>query len=230
MCLFLIISLFVLMFLFYYFLLSWLKFIISAILLAILVGSFILIYQFLKIVKLYSINRDYVLDELFKKAEIVFTIEEKTDNNSLEQIKNKYEEALEGIGDILEYETKIKKKFISVKDVLSRIRDLNKDIIKNLGENPKVFEKFAFTKDYFEDNKKSKFVTKFILRNIPKTYLSPLLAPFNQIERTLITALESGNYEISKSSLSYLYYLLLNFSELKDHELFVEIILGVRGR
>ncbi len=232
-CLFLIISLFVLMFLFYYFLLSWLKFIISAILLVILVGSFILIYQFFKLFKNYSLNIDYIFDKLFNEAKEITNIniedkENKEKNEkTIEQIKNRYIKALEGIGDVLVVEVKEKRNFEKVKGILDKIRE---EIVKDLLSKPKLLKKIAFTENYIEDNKKNIFVTEFILRNKPKTYLSPLLAPFNQIERTIKTALESGNYEISKFSLYNLYYLLSDFSESEDYELFVKIILDLNNK
>lgn len=143
-------------------------------------------------------------------------------NYALKQIK--FIETLEGIGDILVFETKFRKN----KDViqgLSNITDIIKKFLSIQKDDPDKFERLLLSQEFFELYKKNKREAELRLAFYPEKQLISFSTAVNQILRIHEAAIEVKNNEISIHAAYNLYRLLDDFSRTTNNDLFVNQIL-----
>jgi len=141
---------------------------------------------------------------------------------ALKQIK--FIETLEGIGDILVFETKFRKN----KDViegLSRIADIIKQFLSIQKGDPDKFERLLLSQEFFELYKKNKKEAELRLAFYPGKHLISFSTAVNQILRIHEAAIEVKNNEISIHAAYNLHRLLDDFSRTPNNALFVNQIL-----
>jgi len=141
---------------------------------------------------------------------------------ALKQIK--FIETLEGIGDILVFETKFRKN----KDViegLSRIADIIKKFLSIQKDDPDKFDRLLLSQEFFELYKKNKKEAELRLAFYPEKHLISFSTAVNQILRIHEAAIEAKNNEISIHAAYNLHWLLDDFSRTPNNGLFVNQIL-----
>ena len=141
---------------------------------------------------------------------------------ALKQIK--FIETLEGIGDILVFETRFRKN----KDViegLSRITDIIKKFLSIQKDDPDKFERLLLSQEFFELYKKNKKEAELRLAFYPEKQLISFSTAVNQILRIHEAAIEVKNNEISIHAAYNLHWLLDDFSRTTNNGLFVNQIL-----
>ena len=141
---------------------------------------------------------------------------------ALKQIR--FIETLEGIGDILVFETKFRKN----KDViegLSKITDIIKKFLSIQKDDPDKFERLLLSQEFFELYKKNKKEAELRLAFYPEKQLISFSTAVNQILRIHEVAIEVKNNEISIHAAYNLHWLLDDFSRTTNNALFVNQIL-----
>lgn len=133
-------------------------------------------------------------------------------------------QALEGIGDILIFETKRQKNKL-VLDGLQKISDLVKKIFEIQQSDPDKFEQLVVSQDFFELYKKNEKEAKFRLAFFPEKYLISFSTAINQITRVYESAINSQNEEISRFAVSHINWILARLTKKPNNALFVEQIL-----
>ncbi len=123
-------------------------------------------------------------------------------------------QSLEGIGDILVFETKRKKNKM-VLDGLKKISDLVKKISEIQKLDPDKFDL------YKKDKKEMPFSLDFSQKKYPINFSTAI----NQIVRVYEAAINSQNEEISKFSVYHIHWILEELSSRQNNALFVEQIL-----
>lgn len=133
-------------------------------------------------------------------------------------------QSLEGIGDILVFETRRQKNKL-VLDGLQKISDSIKKIFEIQQNNPDRFEQLVVSQDFFELYKKDEQEAKLRLVFDPEKYLISFLTAINQIVRVYEAAISSQNEEISRFSVYHINWILAALSSQQNNGLFIEQIL-----
>jgi hypothetical protein len=133
-------------------------------------------------------------------------------------------QSLEGIGDILVYETRRQKNKL-VLNGLERITDTVMRIFEIQRENPHKFDRLIASKDYIDLYERDEKKAKSLLTFNPEKYLVGFSAPINQIVRVYESAINSQNQEISEFAVYYIIWILDELSSSENNTLFVEQIL-----
>ncbi|MEQ8193785.1 MAG: hypothetical protein RIB59_04785 [Rhodospirillales bacterium] len=133
-------------------------------------------------------------------------------NKSAKSKQSALIQSLEGIGDILVYETKRQKNTL-VLEGLEKIKGSVEKIFQVQQNDPEKFEKLIGRKDFFE-----------------KGHLIGFTAPINQIMRVYEVAINSRNTEISKYCVYNIISILKNLSSKPENDEFIEQILRQLGR
>jgi len=135
-------------------------------------------------------------------------------------------QSLEGIGDILVFETKRQKNEV-VLDGLQKISDSVKKIFEIQQKNPERFEQLVvnhdFVKLYKKDEKEAKLRLAFPFQ--AEKYLIGFSTPINQIVRVYDSAVSSQNGEVSRFAVYHINWILAALSSQQNNLLFVEQIL-----
>jgi hypothetical protein len=186
--------------------------------------TLILLLKFIPRLRCYMEGPKFILSELFNEVENFLR------NKNLVFQQQKIVYALEGIGDILVFNTKSRTKNENIINGLERIREIIKKFISIQKEDPDKFKKLFLAQDYSNLNSKEndeEINMKLILEQIVdrEKHLIPFSAAMNQILRIHETAIEVKNNEISIQAAYNLNWLLDDFSRTPNNELFVNQIL-----
>lgn len=133
-------------------------------------------------------------------------------------------QSLEGIGDILVFETKRQKNKL-VLDGLKKISDSVKKIFEIQQGDPDRFEHLVVSQDFFELYEKDQKEAQFRLAFDPEKYLISFSTAISQIVRVYEAAINSQNEEISRFAVYHINWILAELSSRKDNDLFVEQLL-----
>jgi len=144
--------------------------------------------------------------------------------NDISAKQNRLIQALEGIGDILVFETKRQKNKL-VLDGLQKISDSVKKIFEIQQSDPDKFEQLVVSQDFFELYKKNEKETKFRLAFDPERYLISFSTAINQITRVYESAINSQNEEVSRFAVYHINWILARLTKKPNNALFVEQIL-----
>ena len=147
-------------------------------------------------------------------------------NNKKYALKQeKFIRIIEGIGDILVFETKRRKRNKDVEEGLNRIRDIIKQFLSIQKDDPDKFERLLLSQEFFELYKKNKKEAELRLAFYPEKHLISFSTAVNQILRIHEAAIEVKNNEISIHAAANLQWLLDDFSLTPNNGLFVNQIL-----
>lgn len=133
-------------------------------------------------------------------------------------------QSLEGIGDILVFETRRQKNKL-VLDGLKKISDSVKKIFEIQKNDPDRFERLVVSQDFFELHKKDKKEAQFRLAFFPEKYLISFSTAINQIVRVYDEAISSQNKEVSEFAIYPIKWILATLSSRPDNNLFIEQVL-----
>jgi hypothetical protein len=145
-------------------------------------------------------------------------------NKDLAKRQEKFIRALEGIGDILVFETK-RRKNKNIIAGLKRIESIIKTFFEIQKCDPYKFEQLILAQEFFEVFRKDEKEAKILLEFLPKEYLITFSTAVNQILRIHEAAIEAENDEISRFAVYHLNWLLANISQTPKNDLFVEQLL-----
>lgn len=152
-----------------------------------------------------------------------------SNNRELALRHEKFIQALEGIGDVLVFETKRRNRNKNVIQGLKRINSIIKTFFDIQKSDPEKFEQLILTQEFFELYRKNETEAKLGLAFNPEKYLVSFSTAVNQIIRIHEAALETKNEEISKFATYHLNWLLADITTIPKNELFVEQLLKNLG-
>jgi len=133
-------------------------------------------------------------------------------------------QSLEGIGDILEFETR-RKRYEKVKKGLTIIHDIIKDLFDIKKDDPDKFEQIVVSREFFDLYKNDKKEAQLRLAFDPDKYLIVPYTAIHQFSRIHEAAIESGNNEISRFAVYNLSWTLAHITKFSDNDIFVKQIL-----
>ncbi|HNR44133.1 MAG TPA: hypothetical protein PKH80_03115 [Methanofastidiosum sp.] len=131
--------------------------------------------------------------------------------------------SLEGIGDILTFET-AKKNDKYTKEYLPKIEEIIKNIFDMKSSNPDKFKELSFSQEFLDYYKKNKSDAILALSFSPEKYLKPFSTAVNQLTRIHQISLISNNDEISYYATHYLIRVLKYVSSVPKNDTFIELI------
>jgi len=186
--------------------------------------TLILLNKFIPRLRCYMEGPKFILSELSDEAENLLR------NKNLVFQQQKIVYALEGIGDILVFNTKRRTKNENIINGLERIREIIKKFISIQKKDPDKFKQRFLAQDYsnlFNNGNDKEAKLNKILKQISdrEKNLIPFSTAMNQILRIHETAIEVKNNEISIQAAYNLNWLLDDFSRTPNNELFVNQIL-----
>lgn len=146
-------------------------------------------------------------------------------NKDLALRQTKFIQALQGIGDVLVFETKRRNRNKNVIQGLKRIEKIVKEFFAIQKEDPDKFEHLLLAQDFFKLFREDEKEAKLRLAFDPDKYLVSFSTAVNQILRIHEAAIETKNDEISRFATYYLNWLLADISQIPKNDLFVEQLL-----
>jgi len=177
------------------------------------------IWRVINRIKTFMSDTKSVINQLYEDVEK--SIESKKATASKQDV---LVQSLEGIGDILVFETKRQKNKL-VLDGLKKISDLVRRIFEIQQGDPDRFEQLVVSQDFFELYKKDEKEAKLRLAFDPEKYLISFSTAINQIVRVYEAAIGSQNEEISRFAVYHINWILAALSSQQNNGLFVEQIL-----
>jgi hypothetical protein len=184
----------------------------------------IFLFKFLPKLKHYMTDTDFILNNLFNEAEELFK-KYHLKNEDLILKQERFIQSLEGIGDILVFETKRRNRNKIVIQRLKRIENIIKDFFTIQKDDPDKFERLLLAQEFFELYKKDEKEAKFRLAFDPDKYLISFSTAINQILRIHEAAIETKNDEISRFAIYNLNWVLAEVAQTPKNDLFVEQLL-----
>lgn len=132
---------------------------------------------------------------------------------------------LEGLGDILVYQTRRKKNKNVIQGML-RIKTIHDRLFDIKRNKPERFKRLLMSQRYFEMREESKEAADFEVAFRPKDHLIAFYATINQFMRIYEMALKVNNDEISAEAIYYLTLILSDLVTQPDNEQFIRQILN----
>lgn len=152
---------------------------------------------------------------------------EASKNKDLAKKQSALIKALEGIGDILVYETKQKNRNKRVINGLGRLKDFTQELFTIQREDPERFERLVLSQDFLEYYKKEKEKALVVLSIDPSKYLISFSTAVNQFIKIYESAREANNEEVYRYSVYNLIWMLSNLCKIPGNGLFIEQLLRV---
>ena len=137
--------------------------------------------------------------------------------------------SLEGIGNILVFETKRQKNEM-VLGGLEKISDLVKKIFEIQHDDPGRFEKLVFSQEFLNLHKQDEAEATFRLAFYPEKYSISLTTAVNQVIRVYEAAVDSKNGEISRFAVYCISRILAELASRQNNDLFVEQVLRMLAK
>jgi hypothetical protein len=182
----------------------------------------IFLFKFLPKLKHYMIDTEFILKNLFNEAKELLKIK----NKYLKKKQKKFIQSIEGIGDILVFETKQRKSNEIVKQSLIGIKNIIKNFLAIQKYDPDKFERLLLAQEFFDIYKKDEKEAKFRLAFDPEKYLVSFSTAINQILRIHEAAIEIKNDEISRFAIYNLNWILTEIAKASKKDLIVEQLLS----
>ncbi len=139
--------------------------------------------------------------------------------------QEKFVQALEGIGDVLVFETKRRNRNKNIIQGLGRINSIIKTFFDIQKSNPDKFEQLLLAQEFFDLYRKDEKEARFRLASYPERYLISFSTAINQIIRIHEVAIETKNDDISRFATYHLIWLLADITKIPKNDLFVEQLL-----
>ncbi|MBD2664256.1 hypothetical protein B6N60_01203 [Richelia sinica FACHB-800] len=185
----------------------------------------ILLFAFFNMLRQYATKTKFLLDRLFDDLNQVLrpvTINRQMSDKALQQYQEEFISALEGIGDILVFETKNRKNSQYIIESLKQIHEISEKFFALQNSHSENFEKLLYSHEILQLHKPSSQ-----LEVSPEKYLVALMAIVNQFLRIHEAAQEIKNYEIANLSLRNLIWLLRDLSQQMNHDHSIRTLLQV---
>lgn len=144
-------------------------------------------------------------------------------NHTLKQAK--FIKTIEGIGDILVFETKQRNRNKNVIQRLRRLGELIKKFLSIQKEDPDKFDQLLYSQEFFELYRENEKEAKLRLAFDPDKYLISFSTIVNQILRIHEASIEVKNDEISKFATYNLNWILADLSYTSGNNLLIEQLL-----
>jgi len=146
-------------------------------------------------------------------------------NKDLILKQERFIQSLEGIGDILVFETKRRNRNKIIIQGLKRIENIIKDFFAIQKNDPDKFERLLLTQEFFKLYKKDEKEAKLRLAFDPDKYLISFSTAINQVLRIHEAAIEVKNDEISRFATYNLNWILAEVTQIPKNDLVVEQLL-----
>ncbi|WP_413171047.1 hypothetical protein [Anabaena azotica] len=189
-----------------------------------------LLFSFFKKLGQYATKTKFLLDRLFDDLTQVLrsvTSNGQMSDKRLQKSQEEFISALEGIGDILVFETKNRKNNQYLIEGLKRIQDIAEQFFALQNSQPEKFLKLLYSHEILQLYKPNKLEVSWRLEFSPEKYLVALMAIVNQFLRIHEAALEFKNREIARLSLNNLIWLLRDLSQDINHNHSIKTLLRV---
>jgi len=152
----------------------------------------------------------------------------KKQSNNIQDKQRRFVASLEGLGDILVYETSKKtNKVAIVKDGLRKIDKLIDGLFSIQETNEERFEQLVLSGEFFAIQKKDKTEAGWRLRVDPEKYLPSFSVPIAQVVRVFDKAIEVENEEISRNAVYSLIFTLVRVTQNSGNEFFIRQLLRI---
>ncbi len=148
-----------------------------------------------------------------------------SNNKDLKLKQKRFIKSLEGIGDILVFQTKQKSKNQNIIHGLNRLESIINKFFAIQKNDPDKFKKLLLNQEFFDLQHKDKKLAELWLAYNPDKYLISFSTAINQILRIHEAALEVKNDEISVSTTENLANILANLTNTPGNQIFVERLL-----
>lgn len=149
----------------------------------------------------------------------------RSNNKDLALRQTKLIQALDGIGDVLVFETKRRNRNKNVIQGLRRIENIIKNFFAVQKQDPDKFQQLLLAQEFFQLYGKNDKEARLRLAFYPERYLVSFSAAINQILRIHDAAIAVKNDEISRFATYQLNWLLAELSHTPKNDLFVEQLL-----
>lgn len=134
-------------------------------------------------------------------------------------------DAIQGIGDVLVFETKRRNRNKTIIQGLKRIEKIIKEFFCIQKDDPDRFDRLLIAQEYFDLYREDEEEARWRLAFDPEKYLVSFSTAVNQILRIHEAAIETANDEISRFATYHLNWLLADISQRPKNHLFVEQLL-----
>jgi len=171
----------------------------------------IMLFIFSTKLQRYITNNEFLLSKLFGDAEKLFKFEHKSDldNKKLILSQAQFIQALEGIGDVLTFETKNKKGNKDIIQGLTKTEELIKRFLDVQKNAPDKFERLLLSQEFFDIHKENEQNAQLALVFAPDKYLISFSTAVNQILRIQEAAIETKMMKLANLLLTTLYSYLV---------------------
>jgi len=146
-------------------------------------------------------------------------------NNNVITEQDKFIQSIQGIGDILVFETKRKTGNKKIINGLKRISEIIKTFFEIQKNNPEKFQQLFLGQDFLDIYKRDENDATYGSFLDPDKYLITFSTAINQVIRIHEAALNSKNEEISRFAIYHLIWILADISTRPNNDLIVENLL-----
>jgi hypothetical protein len=146
-------------------------------------------------------------------------------NKKIEKKQQTLIQALEGIGDILAFETRQKNRNKRVINGLGKLKDFTQELFAIQREDPERFERLVLSQDILDYYEEEIEKAQVVLAINPSKYLVSFSTAVSQFIKIYESAREVGNEEIYKYSAYHLGWMLSDLCMVPGNNLFVEQLL-----
>jgi hypothetical protein len=192
----------------------------------------IILLAFFNNLRKYATQTDFLLKQLSEDLNSALNqlkIDSSFREKKIHLLQKKLINALEGIGDILVFETSQRKSEEYITDALRQIQESGKSLFELQESNPKRLERILYEKDFLQLQKTNEMEASLHLAFFPKRNSVLITTITNQFLRVHKTALEFDNLEVARLATYNVIWFLEYLSQLKNNEKSVNILLGVIG-
>jgi hypothetical protein len=195
--------------------------------LLIFIATNIVLFAFFNTLRQYTTKTQFLLDRLFDDVQqaLHLATRQRVNDKQLRAAQERLASALEGIGDILAFETKKRRNNEPIIASLRRIQD-NAQVFFALQESqPDRFLKLLYSHDLLQLGEANDIEASLLLSFSPDKYLVVLMAIVNQFLRLREAGLEAKNLEIARLATYNPLWLAQELSQKNDHHQSIETIL-----
>jgi len=178
----------------------------------------------------YATDTKFLLDRLFDDLDEVLnrvSTDKHLNDKKLKREQKILIDSLEGIGDILVFDTKTRKGSEYIEDSLWKIQDNAKKFFQIQYDYPERFEKLLFLHELLELNQTNKLQASVNLSFASKKYLVSLTAIVNQFLRIREAAIEVHDFEMRRLATNNLIWTLRFLSQGEGRSEIIKTILRI---
>lgn len=151
-------------------------------------------------------------------------LKKRSSDRRLAKRQAEFIECVEGIGDILVFETRMNRAKTVIKGLRS-IESLLEEFFRIKRDDPERFEKLLVSQQFSELWKKEPDEAGFRMTIEPEKHLLSFSTVVTQLMRVHQAALESRNDEISRQATYHVVYLLADLAREPENDLYVKLLL-----